>query len=241
MKFLDRFFPYAGGKLRLSDRYPRPRFEKIIEPFAGSAGYSTRYPMLKIELYDLDPVIYGVWHYLIHVKEKEFLKLPTPDGMYWIDDLKICQEAKWFIGFWCNMNCSRPVQRPHKMMLEKHYRYRTVFWGKFVKEKLATQLEWIRHWKVFNKDFCNVANEVATWFIDPPYQYRNIYRLHNVDFKAIAKWSKQRRGQIIVCESGGANWLPFKHLANTSSNIRKNSLSSEVMWYRINEKPELKI
>jgi hypothetical protein len=241
VKFIDRFFPYAGAKHRFSIRYPRPRFEKLIEPFAGSAGYATRFPMLKVELYDLDPIICGVWDYLIKVTEKEFLKLPTPDGMFWIDDLPVCQEAKWLIGFWCNLSTNRPVQRPHKMMLSKQYRWRTSFWGTYVKEKLVQQLDWIRHWKVFNKDFCNVANETATWFIDPPYQYRQIYRLHSIDFAALAKWVRSRRGQIIACEAGGADWLPFKHFESPKSRMRKYEDYSEVLYYRLNEKPEIKI
>src|SRR5215472_13029742 len=111
---LSRFFPYAGGKIRLADSYPRPCFEKIIEPFAGSAGYSTRFAMLQIELYDLDPIIYEVWNYLIHTTSEEIRKLPCPKGMFWVDDLKVCQAAKWLIGFWCNHNSQSPVRRAHR-------------------------------------------------------------------------------------------------------------------------------
>lgn len=44
MNKLKPFFTYFGGKYRIAPRYPKPQYNTIIEPFAGSAGYSLRYP-----------------------------------------------------------------------------------------------------------------------------------------------------------------------------------------------------
>lgn len=74
---LKPFFTYFGGKYRLAPKYPKPLYGTIIEPFAGSAGYSLRYPDREIILNDLDPVISGIWEYLIKVKEDEILALPS--------------------------------------------------------------------------------------------------------------------------------------------------------------------
>jgi len=41
---LRPFWRYYGGKWRAAPRYPAPRHDLIIEPFAGAAGYAMRYP-----------------------------------------------------------------------------------------------------------------------------------------------------------------------------------------------------
>lgn len=69
MNELKPFFTYFGGKYRLAPKYPKPMYNTIVEPFAGSAGYSLRYPEREVILNDLDPVISGIWEYLINVKE----------------------------------------------------------------------------------------------------------------------------------------------------------------------------
>lgn len=56
---LSPFFCYYGGKWRAALKYPKPAFAKVIEPFAGAAGYSLRYPHLDVTLYEIDPVVFG--------------------------------------------------------------------------------------------------------------------------------------------------------------------------------------
>ena len=91
---LRPFFGFYGGKWRDAlKHYPAPSHATIVEPFAGSAGYSVRYANRRVVLCELDPVIAGVWRYLIRVKPAEILAIPDldPDGS--IDDLKVCDEA----------------------------------------------------------------------------------------------------------------------------------------------------
>lgn len=40
--------------------YPPPQYRTIVEPFAGSAGYSVRYAHLNVVLCDVDPAITAV-------------------------------------------------------------------------------------------------------------------------------------------------------------------------------------
>ncbi|MFL6862652.1 MAG: hypothetical protein ACJ8DZ_06610, partial [Allosphingosinicella sp.] len=56
--------------------YPAPRYNTIIEPFAGSAGYSLRYHERTVILYEIDPVVVAVWKYLIGVTPREILAIP---------------------------------------------------------------------------------------------------------------------------------------------------------------------
>ena len=67
---LRPFFGYYGGKWRDTPRlYPPPEHNTIVEPFAGSAGYSLRFPRTpRVILYEKDPIVAGVWQYLIGVK-----------------------------------------------------------------------------------------------------------------------------------------------------------------------------
>ena len=53
---LRPFFGYYGGKWRDAlKHYPEPDHETIVEPFAGSAGFSLRYAHRKIILCEIDP------------------------------------------------------------------------------------------------------------------------------------------------------------------------------------------
>lgn len=95
---LKPFFTYYGGKYRAAPYYPKPRYRRIVEPFAGSAGFSLRYPSYDVCLYDLSEQVCGVWSYLLRVSAEEISKLPLNFDS--VDNLQICQEAKWLLGFW---------------------------------------------------------------------------------------------------------------------------------------------
>ena len=229
---LRPFIPYYGGKWRDAlKHYPRPEFKTIVEPFAGSAGYSLRYPELQIILCELDPVVASVWKYLTKAKPAEIRNIPdiASDGS--VDELKVCQEAKWLVGFWLNRAAAGPRKTPSKWMRD---RIRPgSFWGKRVRETIASQVEVIRHWKVYNCSYAECPSfRTATWFIDPPYQRAGkYYRFGSslIDYVGLAAWCRSRSGQVIVCENEGATWLPFRGLADVKT-TRANRRSKEVYW-----------
>lgn len=205
------FFSFYGGKWRDAKRYPEPQLDTIVEPFAGSAGYALRYADRRVLLYDVDPVIVGVWDYLISVSEQELLGLPDlPEGGT-VDDLDVPEEARWLIGFWLNRGKAQPARSPSSWM-RSGVRPGS-FWGERVRQRLASQLKAIRHWRVFHGDYTSARNRRATWFIDPTYMVKGSYYRYTVDdFDALAAWCQQRMGQVIVCEQVGAPWLPFEPL-----------------------------
>lgn len=229
---LRPFFGYFGGKWRDTiPNYPAPRHDLIVEPFAGSAGYSLRYPTRRVVLCELNPVVAEVWKYLIAVKPEEVLKLPDVplDGS--VDDLRLPQEAAWLIGFWLNRGTSSPRKRPSKWMRDKVRP--GSFWGARVRRTIATQVEAIRHWKVHECSYvdCPVTGE-ATWFVDPPYETTGrhyTFGSNGIDYEALAKWCLARKGQTVVCETNGASWLPFRSLASVKT-TRRGKLSPEVVW-----------
>ena len=90
------FWNYYGGKWRAALRYPSPRHGHIIEPFAGAAGYSLRYPDYDVTLVDAYPVIAGIWRYLIATPPGEIMLIPCVES---VDDLPpwVPQEARWLV------------------------------------------------------------------------------------------------------------------------------------------------
>ena len=234
------FFGYYGGKWRDAlKNYPQPRFNTIVEPFAGSAGYALRYPHLKVILCELDPILFGVWKYLIRVKPREILAIPdlALDGS--VDDLHICEEAKWLVGFWLNRGVSRPRKRPSRWMRDKIRP--GSFWGDRVRHTIASQVKAIRHWRVYYRSYENCpTTTAATWFIDPPYQKAGRHYAHGaeaVNYGHLADWCRSRKGQVIVCENHGAKWLPFKTVGAMKT-TRARRLSKEVSWLTENPRQQ---
>lgn len=223
---LKPFFSYFGSKWSSIPKYPTPRHTHIIEPFAGSATYSLHYPQKQILLVDKDEIICGVWDYLIHVSPDEILRLPDVVGS--VDDLNITQEAKWLIGFCLNKASTGPRKTPSKWMRSKA-KPDASFWGDLKRQRIAQQLEHIKHWQIKQADYTDIENQEATWFIDPPYEKRGVlYRVNDVNYTDLANWTHLCKGQVIVCEQNGAAWLPFTPLGDFRSS--RTGTTSEVIY-----------
>jgi len=237
---LRPFFGFYGGKWRDSlKHYPAPLHGTIVEPFAGSAGYSVRYASRRVVLCEIDPIIAGVWRYLIRVKPAEILSIPdlAPDSS--VDDLKVCEEAKWLVGLWLNRGVASPRKRPSKWMRD-HIRPGS-FWGDRVRGTIASQVASIRHWKIIEASYEDCPDlGTATWFVDPPYElagrhYR--FGAKGIDYAHLAEWCQSRPGQVVVCENDGASWLPFEPLADVKT-TRSTRRSIEVVWVGRQAKPD---
>jgi hypothetical protein len=227
------FFSFFGSKWRTVPHYQQPTHNTIIEPFCGAASYSVRYPERQIKLYDLDPVICGVWDYLIHVSGQEIRALPTECGH--IDELHVCQEAKWLIGFWLNKASVQPAKSPSKWMREYQSRQSgCTYWSAAVVERIASQVPHIRHWKIRETSYADIPDQTpATWFVDPPYEVAGrAYRFHDIDYPTLGDWCRSRNGQTIVCENEGADWLPFAPFRTIKGleGKRGGKKSEEAIW-----------
>ena len=211
------FWMYYGAKWRLAPRYPAPRHDHIIEPFAGAAGYSVRHNAPKVTLFDIDPVIVGVWRYLLRVTDLEVLALPDITEGTTTEDYGLCQEARWFVGFWMNAGVPRPRCSP-SAWLRGGLRPRSK-WGPEVRHRIAAQLQHIRHWTIHLGSYHEAPDLEGTWFVDPPYQGKqgSHYTHSTVDYEHLAQWCRARRGQVVVCEGGEAGWLPFRPLVKAKT------------------------
>jgi len=234
-KSLSPFFCYYGGKWRAAPRYPTPQHDTIIEPFAGAAGYATRYHDRQVILVERDPVIAELWRYLIRVSSDEIRALPDmPRDGSTTDDLPISAAARSLIGFWINKGSATPRKSPSSWMLTIGHNARpNSHWGPVIREKLASQVTAIRHWQVIEGSYEQAPEVPATWFIDPPYQVAGKHYRHGlVDYAALATWCQARSGQVMVCEQWGANWLPFKpfRTIKTNPSSRGKASSAEALW-----------
>ena len=222
-------FPYFGRKKRLAPMYPSPEHDYIIEPFAGSAGYSIAkdHWQKKVILVENNPDVVRLWRWLLDPATTTRTILEMPE-----------------ISQGDSLDIFGSRGSPPRMLVEsvgasKDPRYKTASgwmardWVK-IRNRVAGDLHKIKHWVILEGDYSAIPNLRATWFIDPPYQrmmkeYESKpYASQDLDYKALGNWCQQRRGQVIVCEQYGANWLPFRPLKEikTISNNRK----IEAVW-----------
>jgi hypothetical protein len=214
-------FPYYGSKWNIARHYPAPSDGLVIEPFAGAAGYSSFYGARRVLLIDKDPIIAGLWRYLIGAKAAEIMALPEmPEVGDSVDNYPIPQEAKWLIGFWLNRGSATPKKS------RTAYSARTdrgqLNWGLKAKERIASQLPLIAEWQAVDGSYESAPDVEATWFVDPPYGDKGrFYRVGFSDFKPLGDWCLRRRGPLIACEGDGADWLPFRPLGSFKSSKGK--------------------
>ncbi|MEC5173528.1 DNA adenine methylase [Chryseobacterium nepalense] len=84
-------FYYYGRKKQIAKYYPKPNYDTIIEPFAGSAAYSLYKDnwKKKVILIEKDEKVYDIWRWLIHdASENDILNLP---------DLKVGEKSSEFL------------------------------------------------------------------------------------------------------------------------------------------------
>jgi site-specific DNA-adenine methylase len=248
---LRPFFSYLGSKYKMAVRYPPPEHRLIVEPFAGSAGYSLNYWDRKVILYDVSSYIVGIWQYLIKVSTKEILSIPMLEEGQTVRDLDICQEARWLVGSWCGKASVGPQYTPTRWARTKvvtHNRWERISgrlvwvtgcqnkpynrWGPEVRYRIASQLRAIRHWEIRELSYSESPDTRATWFVDPPYQsLAKVYNTPVLDYERLAQWCRDRRGLTIVCEDDSADWLPFEFLGRIGSRMkRRRSSTTEVVW-----------
>jgi hypothetical protein len=212
------FFPYYGSMWNRARHFPAPQHDVVNEPFAGGAGYSLFYDCRRVNLFDVDPVVCGVWDYLLGADPPEIMALPEmPEVGDSVDNYALPQEAKWLIGFWLNRGSATPKKS------RTAYSARTdraqLNWSRKAKERIVSQLPMIEEgWTITEGDYTRAPNEDATWLIDPPYADKGKhYRFPLTDFGRLAAWVRTRPGLVMVCEQEGADWLPFARMGSFKS------------------------
>lgn len=233
MTSLAPFWRYYGGKNRLARRYAPPHHEHIIEPFAGAAGYACQYADRMVTLYDKSPIIAGMWRFLIASQPEDILRIPLLEPEQSVANLPVCQEARWLVGFWSNTAGTYPGKIASAWAKSHSDTHNWVGWGEQARTRVARQVMFIKHWKIVEGDYADAPDVKATWFVDPPYNNKAGRRYpHQPDsFQELAVWCQSRRGQVIVCEQDGADWLPFEPFIEAKA---RRTPSKEVVYVQYN-------
>ena len=92
---LPPFFGFHGGEWRDAPKYyPAPEYDTIVEPFAGSTGYSVQHAEHNVILGEKATVIFIVWGYLVHVSPHDILTIPDLSLGQTVADLLVCHSAR---------------------------------------------------------------------------------------------------------------------------------------------------
>ena len=229
---LRPFFSFYGCKWRDAPHYPAPIYDRIFEPFAGGAGYSTRHYQKSVVLIECDPEIAELWRWLISASQDDVLALPL-EVPSTVDALSLPPGPAALIGFWLNHGTNAPRQSPSAWM--RSGTRNDSFWGEVVRGRVSSQVGAIKHWSILEGDFTDAEDEEATWFLDPP--YANLagsrYRCKFTRHRELGAWAVQRRGQVIACENVGATWLPFQPWRTVKANESRTGgkKSEEAIWF----------
>lgn len=222
-------FSYYGSKSKIAKFYPKPKYETIIEPFAGGGFYSLLYKDNDIILNEKNSIVSDIWNFLINSANKE--DILSARNFYLGEDisgLKLPKPHKDLIGFCINRGSVAPRNIVTKWNCQSKFRPNWASTPYFRLTEIADQIESIRHFKIINKSYEQLDNIEATWFIDPPYQFGGeLYIENNINFSELADWCRSRKGQVIVCENNKADWLDFKPLINIQGQSKK---STECIW-----------
>lgn len=234
-------FSYYGGKSKIIDLYPEPKHGLIIEPFAGAAAYAFRHARLgsgrTAWINDLDGRVASIWEFLLSPDAAEWVRAVWPvkveAGRSYLDYLGDGPPAGLVELFRAEANQgtqgARGVHNQITSMGQK-------CWPR-TKGKLLEIIPEISHWRFTRRDYGELSNIEATWFIDPPYANPagQRYRTGNgLNYSSLGQWCKSRNGQSIVCENSGADWLPFESLGDHRRvSIRsryQKANAKEVIW-----------
>jgi site-specific DNA-adenine methylase len=215
-------FYYYGRKKQIAKYYPSPNFDKIIEPFAGSAAYSLygEHWRKEVVLIEKDEQVAEIWEWLINeVTPSKIISLPNLDvGEKSSEFLHIIHAATKMAFHYKTIKVTPVLARNWE--ISKRY--------------IAENIYKIKHWKIINGDYTLAPEIEATWFVDPPYKEDagNGYRYGSklIDYKKLAEWAKDRKGEVIFCEGHCGDYLPFMPLLELKGVAGKSS--KEVIYYQ---------
>ncbi len=231
-------FKWFGSKWLSAKKLPIPEYDKIFEPFAGSAGYSLRYADRNVTICEKDLYVYNLWKWLIEeateasireiplnvVEGTDIRTLGLSAGQALL--LKTWQRTNNVGGCW---SISKWGSLPGQ-------------WTANTRARVTSEFHQIKHWKVLpDYRFIIESLDEATWFFDPPYQYNYQYRSDPIDYDRLATLIKSRLGQKIVCEAvcqktkKVPTWLPFEFFGDRITSRRKvgeNHHSKELIWHQ---------
>lgn len=227
------FFSYYGAKWTGAKHYGPPRHDLVIEPFAGSACYSTRWACKNVRLYDASPDVCDLWSWLIGSSISDVMRIPDTFEDY-SEVSALPRGPQLLVRFWV----SKGRAEPSGTLSPWYFQWRNSpdcrVWGPRVKQRIIEQKPSIAKWSIEQKFWWEIEVEDAHWHVDPPYMSAagRRYPYSEIDYQALAGWCRELPGHVDVCENSGASWLPFTPLYSvvTSRGRRNGAVSREAVW-----------
>lgn len=229
-----RAINYFGSKVSSAHKYPSPTHKRIVEPFAGGAGYSLLHHRNDVVLLDKSPDVIGAWRYLIATEPEEVLRLPLIAAGQDISELE-CSDGGRLLISWCLNQTATPRRKLSSWGV--YHAGRACYWGAARRRQAALIAGRVKHWTAHVADYREAGDLSATWFVDPPYvDGGQAYPFRELDYSGLAVWCYSRPGQVIVCERDGASWLPFARLFDQPTarryKVGARQRCSEALWTR---------
>lgn len=227
------FFSYYGAKYTVGGRLGPPRRDVVVEPFAGSAAYSTRWGVRHAKLYDVSDDICDLWDFLIHSSGRDIKDIP--DAFETNDEfLRLDRGPRLLCGFWV----AKGRAETSSALSPWYFQYRNAtdcrVWGPAVKARIIKQKPAIAEWTIDNLSWERIPQIEAHWHVDPPYNNSagRRYPHSDVDYAALSSWCRRLPGSVDVCENAGADWLPFEPIGEVVSTRgrRGGKNSAEAVW-----------
>lgn len=227
------FFSYYGAKYTVAKHAGPPRHALVIEPFAGSAAYSTRWECKQVKLYDVSPKICDLWDFLIHCSARDVGDIP--DTFESFDEVEgLSGGAQMLVRFWIAKGRAEPSGTISPWYVQYRNATDCRVWGPAVKARIINQKAAIEKWTIDCLPYWKIPLEEAHWHVDPPYNNKagSRYPHSQIDYPHLANWCKALPGTADVFENEGADWLPFDPLCSivTSRGRRSGATSKEAMW-----------
>lgn len=232
-----KIFSYYGGKSKIAAKYPEPIYDIVIEPFAGGASYSLLHYDRYVQLNDKDIVTSSVWRFLLRTDALELIHRYIPTTIIKGTPVTDLVDDSVDEGL---VNLIRAEFGQGSLGL-KNVRHHASPWAARDWHQVLPRLDYwvprISHWQLTSLDYSALENTKATWFIDPPYANAagSIYRTNDVNYEHLGTWCQTRRGEAIVCENEGAQWLDFRFLTAragcfTGRDDQAKASGGEVVW-----------
>jgi hypothetical protein len=236
---ISPLFKWFGSKWQSAKRYPQPKYDTIVEPFAGGAGYSLNHCDRSVVIWEDDPNVSRLWRWILNEATTALIaEIPVgiPVGTD-VRTLGLSVGQQLLLKHWQRTNnvgdcwtVSPWGDKPGQ-------------WTANTRARVAEEIHAVKHWKF--EDPFSYIDAPCTWFIDGPYLFNYRYRsdLPEFDFDALSSLEQTitRKSQVIVCEAKCKktgripDYLPFveSHRSVTSRRkITQSHHSSEVVYVR---------
>jgi hypothetical protein len=231
-------FKWFGSKWTVSKHYPTPIHDTIVEPFAGSAGYASRYSSKQVLIAEANVYIRSLWLWLIEeATEAKIREIPIniPEGTD-IRELGLSHGQALLLKNWQRTN------NVGNCWTISPWGNKPGQWTENTRSRVAEEHNQVKHWRVFDDAYALMdSGQEGTWFIDPPYKFNYQYKSEPTDYERLARNVYKLNGQVIVCEAvcqktgQVPTWLPFVDFQKTVTSRRKqtnNHHSRELIYAR---------